>query len=582
MARFNHLNVPGQWQQYWTQYPEGYTIMEALINWTGQIDTMTDNVNNWNDYLDKFVLSFDKDLQGTVRSTVDIWKTDGTLDQLVNGTLFPELYPYTIQEEEKYTLKTEHYYDPGKPLEYWVTTITPKDSEALKTLLKKDYAASKDEHYDTFAKEAVHKNAHRNKARFAINASGWIPSQDSRMVGVQVKDGVVHKNTDPSLQDWYTLGVTKEGILEVFPATVTGEQLVNEHDIVNTWSFSIPLVQNGVKVSDSVFQLYSPSYYTPYARQVIGQVEGTNDIIILTVDKNDTRSIGMTLTECADIMLTRGCRVAYNLDGGGSTQTVSNGKYLNRPGDGIPRETCDILYVEKFNRFDEYSDFQKDVFNAIGAFPNLSEAFNQLQKTALTMDNGAVTYTNRGNFDFDDLYGTKFLRHYTDVDQADLVKSHPFEGQSADMYILNMQSDSHSRAQLVFNRSNSQLAFRFNNLGSWTTWKYIDGNPYASFTDISLENGWQNVGGSDPKLQYAYKNGMVEIRGVIKAGTGNAVAGVLPSGFRPKSRIQVGTVRNDGAGDTIGRLFITTGGAIIPLQPAANYIYIQCTFMAEQ
>lgn len=81
---FKHLNVPDHWNQYWTKYPEGYTILESLLNWVAQVDSMTDNVNNWNTYLDNFVNSFDKNVQGKVSELIEIWRADGTLGNLIN------------------------------------------------------------------------------------------------------------------------------------------------------------------------------------------------------------------------------------------------------------------------------------------------------------------------------------------------------------------------------------------------------------------------------------------------------------------------------------------------------------------
>jgi hypothetical protein len=66
MGKFNYLNVPDQWNQYFTKYPQGYTILEALLNWVQQVDDMVDNVNDWNTYLDNFVKTFDTDLQEQV------------------------------------------------------------------------------------------------------------------------------------------------------------------------------------------------------------------------------------------------------------------------------------------------------------------------------------------------------------------------------------------------------------------------------------------------------------------------------------------------------------------------------------
>lgn len=81
--KFNHLNVPNQWQHYWTKYPEGYTILEALISWVSQVDDMVDNVNSWNEYLDNFKASFDTDLQETVETVLTEWEKTGFLSEII-------------------------------------------------------------------------------------------------------------------------------------------------------------------------------------------------------------------------------------------------------------------------------------------------------------------------------------------------------------------------------------------------------------------------------------------------------------------------------------------------------------------
>jgi lysophospholipase L1-like esterase len=84
VSKFDHLNVPDQWNNYFTKYPQGYTILEALLSWVGQVDSMTDNVNDWNKYLDDFKAQFDTELSGTVDSLLAVWEADGTLDAIIN------------------------------------------------------------------------------------------------------------------------------------------------------------------------------------------------------------------------------------------------------------------------------------------------------------------------------------------------------------------------------------------------------------------------------------------------------------------------------------------------------------------
>lgn len=82
--KFKHLNVPDQWQHYWTKYPEGYTILEALISWVSQVDRMVDNVNDWNTFLEDFVKTFDEDLENTVATILNDWNKTGFLATLIN------------------------------------------------------------------------------------------------------------------------------------------------------------------------------------------------------------------------------------------------------------------------------------------------------------------------------------------------------------------------------------------------------------------------------------------------------------------------------------------------------------------
>lgn len=91
VRKFNRLNIPDHWEQYWSKYPQGYTILEALIDWVGQVDSMVDNVNEWNIYLDDFVEHFDEKLTPTVIDTLYKMEADGTLATIINETIFSDL-----------------------------------------------------------------------------------------------------------------------------------------------------------------------------------------------------------------------------------------------------------------------------------------------------------------------------------------------------------------------------------------------------------------------------------------------------------------------------------------------------------
>ncbi|MGG4507253.1 phosphodiester glycosidase family protein [Heyndrickxia sporothermodurans] len=248
-------------------------------------------------------------------------------------------------EGKDFHLSMEHYYDEDHAVEYWVTTISPKNQKTLKTLIKKSFAYTKNGQFNTFAKESPLHHANRLSSIFAINASAW-NRKTHQTFGVQVKDGVVYQNTSNLGNRAYTLGITNKGIMNVYSSTITGKELVSKYHIVNTFTFSIPIIMNGKEVNQNIYNSYAPSYKKMDPRQIIGQVKGTNDIIVLTVDGRTNRSKGLTLHQAANILLSRNCRIAYNLDGGGSVQTIFQGKVINNPSDKKLRPTSDLLYFK--------------------------------------------------------------------------------------------------------------------------------------------------------------------------------------------------------------------------------------------
>jgi exopolysaccharide biosynthesis protein len=65
-------------------------------------------------------------------------------------------------------------------------------------------------------------------------------------------------------------------------------------------------------------------------RTAIGQTkDGT--VLLLVIDGRQLSSLGATLKDVQDIMLSYGAYNAANLDGGSSTTMVYNGKIINTP-----------------------------------------------------------------------------------------------------------------------------------------------------------------------------------------------------------------------------------------------------------
>ncbi|MEN6565482.1 MAG: phosphodiester glycosidase family protein [Veillonellales bacterium] len=70
-------------------------------------------------------------------------------------------------------------------------------------------------------------------------------------------------------------------------------------------------------------------------------------LLLVVVDGRQSHSIGMTLLELAQFMQELGAVNAMNLDGGGSSDMVVNGKVVNKPSDGRERLVGDSLVILK-------------------------------------------------------------------------------------------------------------------------------------------------------------------------------------------------------------------------------------------
>ncbi len=67
--------------------------------------------------------------------------------------------------------------------------------------------------------------------------------------------------------------------------------------------------------------------------------------LLAVVDGRQASSIGVTLSEFAELLVARGARDALNLDGGGSSAMVARGRLVNSPSDGEERPVGSALAV---------------------------------------------------------------------------------------------------------------------------------------------------------------------------------------------------------------------------------------------
>ncbi len=91
--------------------------------------------------------------------------------------------------------------------------------------------------------------------------------------------------------------------------------------------------------------IFSPTIRPP--RTLIGSTTD-NRIVLFICDGRQSQSDGATLLEQVQIMKALGCVNVLNLDGGGSTAMIANGKLLNSPSDGTERAVAAFVsFVKK-------------------------------------------------------------------------------------------------------------------------------------------------------------------------------------------------------------------------------------------
>ena len=79
-------------------------------------------------------------------------------------------------------------------------------------------------------------------------------------------------------------------------------------------------------------------------RTVFGYFEPGHYCFIVVDGRDDSYSVGMSMSDLSQLVYDLGCVAAYNLDGGQTSTMYFNGDVVNRPANG-GRECSDIIYI---------------------------------------------------------------------------------------------------------------------------------------------------------------------------------------------------------------------------------------------
>jgi hypothetical protein len=108
------------------------------------------------------------------------------------------------------------------------------------------------------------------------------------------------------------------------------------------------LVHQGKVIEDFGEEQIPASFARRHPRTAVGFRQDGTWIFVVVDGRQPSLSVGMTLTELANLLRDLGCSEALNLDGGGSSTLVLQGNIMNSPSDGRERPVSDaILWSRK-------------------------------------------------------------------------------------------------------------------------------------------------------------------------------------------------------------------------------------------
>ncbi len=168
-----------------------------------------------------------------------------------------------------------------------------------------------------------------------------------RDTGIVIRNGVAYR--DRSARQG--LAFRSDGSMRLYDETTTTASKLLADGVWNTLSFGPGLVDNGSVISgiDDIeidTNVGNHSVQGQQPRTGVGVIEDNHFLFVVVDGRSSGYSRGMSMTELATTFVNLGAKVAYNLDGGGSSAMIFNSRLVNNPlGKGQERGTSDIIYV---------------------------------------------------------------------------------------------------------------------------------------------------------------------------------------------------------------------------------------------
>jgi exopolysaccharide biosynthesis protein/GH25 family lysozyme M1 (1,4-beta-N-acetylmuramidase) len=172
-----------------------------------------------------------------------------------------------------------------------------------------------------------------HRAKYAINGDGWMlySGYPYTPISIASSEGVLYQPNQFDFRPY--INITSNKAIEINH---------NKRVFYNTISGTRYLIQNGVKspaLSENKIENIERHPRSATGRNHNGK------LVMLVVDGRSSLSSGVTLSELADIMIECRCSDAIELDGGGSSTMVLDGKVANIPSDPSERPVVNHLLL---------------------------------------------------------------------------------------------------------------------------------------------------------------------------------------------------------------------------------------------
>lgn len=157
--------------------------------------------------------------------------------------------------------------------------------------------------------------------------------------GVVVRNSTIYRTSADSSD---VCVLYYDGTMKTFSPDEFDINQAKTNGAYQTWSFGPTLLDNNEN-SMTDFN----SHVTPKnPRTAIGYYEPGHYCFVLVDGRDNNYSIGMTMTELSELMQKLGCKTAYNLDGGQSSEMTFSNNTISKPYKG-GRNVSDCIFIKE-------------------------------------------------------------------------------------------------------------------------------------------------------------------------------------------------------------------------------------------